>query len=63
MEATENTMTSEYLCNGYTDDGSLYDLLTCGAVTLEQAIQQFREFCGGDFEILVHCEFKCIETE
>jgi len=56
-------MTTEYSCSGYTDDGNKYDLLTCGAVTLEQAIGQFREFCGGDFEILVCCNFDCIEVD
>ena len=56
-------MTTEYNCSGYTDDGSMYDFLTCAAVTLEQAISQFREFCGGDFEILVCCNFECIEVE
>ena len=56
-------MITEYSCSGYTDDDHTYDLLTCGAVTLEQAIGQFREFCGGDFEILVCCNFDCIEVD
>jgi hypothetical protein len=53
---------TEYNCIGFTDDSTMYELLTCGAVTLEKAIQQFREFCGDGFEILVHCSFECIEV-
>jgi hypothetical protein len=54
---------TEYNCIGFTDDSSMYELLTCGAVTLEEAIQQFREFCGGDFEVLVCCNIDCIEVD
>lgn len=54
---------TEYSCVGFNDEGEVYTLLTCAAVTLEQAIQQFREYCGGDFEILVHCTFECIEVD
>jgi|TARA_B110000908_G_C10211257_1_gene430370 DNA-directed RNA polymerase specialized sigma subunit len=52
---------TEYSCAGYTDDGSTYDLITCGAVTLIQAIEQFKEFCGTNFEVLVCCNFECID--
>jgi len=54
---------TEYNCAGYTDEGNTYKLLTCGAVSLEQAIQQFRDFCGSDFEILVCCNFDCIDVD
>ena len=53
---------TEFKVTGYDDDGKVYTFLTCGAVILSQAIEQFEECVGEDFELLSGVKFERIEV-
>jgi hypothetical protein len=66
MEMKANIMTTEFVCSALAHDGQVFQLETCAACVIYQAIDQFRNYvhdCGGEWDCLVTLSMTAIEVD
>ena len=59
-------MTTEFVCSALSENGEVFELETCAACIVTQAIEQFRNYvhsAGGEWTSLVTLSLTAIEVE
>jgi hypothetical protein len=59
-------MTTEFICSALSEDGEVFELLTCAACIIPQAIEQFKKYVydnGGEWGHLVTLSLTAIEAD